>query len=748
MDRRVIGLGDIPDPLAAEETARLNEFARACKAATRAVALYPPAHPAIAATLARIVELTSCTHLQEALRLTVLPDSLLLGGRAPSRIDAAVSELAALLHAQSIGALTIRPGGEVEDWRQFLMLLGRAPDTVRADGGVSHLWSMSGGRHVELREIDYGEVLRERTCGREAAWEQIVASCLQGAAFELSAEIVRTLVEIATDRDRLAALAAAVDDRAAPGGLPQRTTALVRLLSAITEAVATTDHDKLEIVLRNMAVAVGQLSPDVVTALVAESKGADEHDSRRIIGEVLRRMTDTTIAGFVAQSVARQGMATERLAAAFQALVPEPERQSHLIGLARDEAAELSHDPGFDALWESVADLLTSYSDSSFVSDAYGSELSRARTQAIEVDQVTDDPPERMAAWLGTVAASAVRALDLTLLLDLLRIEDDPEKWREMTIPIVAHVEDLLMLGDVEAAEQLVGVIVSEISPSGTASRRPAAFAAIEQLAGGKMMQHIVSHLPALEESQFERLKAICLGMGGVLVRPLAEALTLEEHGRTRERLAALLLALGPAGQQAVERLKSSTNAAARRTAVHLLREFGGTAALPDLTMLLDDTEPQVQREAVRAILNIGTDRAYQVLLQALTTGTAQSREAIMQAVALVRDDRAIPLFGYILSHVDYRGQLRPVYLRAIESLGALHDPGAVPPLTTALYRGEWWAPRRTAVIRTAAAGALARIGTPSALAALAEAAAAHSRGVRAAARTALQRNSRGQRKS
>jgi hypothetical protein len=485
-----------------------------------------------------------------------------------------------------------------------------------------------------------------------------------------------------------------------------------------------------------------------MTGLVALSKGAHDPDCGRIVGEVLRRMTDTTIASFVAQSVVRQGMATERLAEAFQALVPEPERQSHLVGLARDEAAVLSQDPGFDTLWESVADLLTSYSDSSFVSDAYGSELSRARTQAIEVDQVTDDPPERMAAWLGTVAASAVRALDLTLLLDLLRIEDDPEKWREMTIPIVPHIEDLLMLGDIEAAEQLVGVIVREISPSGTASRKPAASAAIQQLAGGKMMQHIVSHLQALEETQFERLKAICLGMDGVLVRPLAEALTVEEHGRTRERLAALLLAVGPTGRQAVERLKSSTNATARRTAVHLLREFGGTAALPDLTMLLDDTEPQVQREAVRAILNIGTDRAYHVLLQVLTTGTAQSREAIMQAVALVRDDHAIPLFAYILSHVDYRGQLRPVYLRAIESLGALHDPDAVPQLRTALYRGEWWAPRRTAVIRTAAAGALARIGTRSALDALAEAAAAPSRGVRAAARTALERNSRGQRKS
>ena len=44
-------LTDARAPLDASETARLTDFARACKAAARAVLLYPPAHPAIAATL-------------------------------------------------------------------------------------------------------------------------------------------------------------------------------------------------------------------------------------------------------------------------------------------------------------------------------------------------------------------------------------------------------------------------------------------------------------------------------------------------------------------------------------------------------------------------------------------------------------------------------------------------------------------------------------------------------------------------
>src|SRR5262245_38968333 len=107
-----------------------------------------------------------------------------------------------------------------------------------------------------------------------------------------------------------------------------------------------------------------------------------------------------------------------------------------------------------------------------------------------------------------------------------------------------------------------------------------------------------------------------------------------------------------------------------------------------------------------------------------------------MRALGALRDERATPLLAYILDHLDHRGPLTPVYLRAVESLGALRDPKGVGPLKNALYKGEWWAPRRTRELRTAAAAALARTGTPEAFAALDEAEMQGSRGVRAAARS------------
>ena len=180
---------------ARDRSAQLADFARACKAAARAVLLYPAAHPAAVSSLQRIVELTSARELAAPLRMTSLADRLLVDGQPPERTDSAVAELAALLHDHSIGELTVTAGGDADAWRSFLLLLGRKPEAVRAEGGISRLWSSIGGRHLEIREIDYAEVLREDRDGGAAAWEHIVATCLRGDSSHISADALRDLLE-------------------------------------------------------------------------------------------------------------------------------------------------------------------------------------------------------------------------------------------------------------------------------------------------------------------------------------------------------------------------------------------------------------------------------------------------------------------------------------------------------------------------------------------------------------------------
>jgi hypothetical protein len=285
-----------------------------------------------------------------------------------------------------------------------------------------------------------------------------------------------------------------------------------------------------------------------------------------------------------------------------------------------------------------------------------------------------------------------------------------------------------------------VQAIAGEAGGDGRPDRRTMAAAAVDKLATGHLMASMVGHLRTVDDEVAEQAKQLCHALGGAIIRPLADALAAEERGRAFRRLTDILVSFGSRGQDAVEQLKSSPNPAVRRTAIHLLREFGGNAALPELARLIDDNEPNVQREAIRAIVNIGTDEAFAILEHALADGNERSREAITGAMMATRDERAIPLFAYILRHREYRRTLRTVYETAVEVLGTLGGPEAIEALKAALYDGEWWAPFRTATIRSLAANALAETGAPEARNVLQEASATGTRGVRSAARHELAR--------
>jgi hypothetical protein len=730
-----------PEPLAPAVAARLTEFARACKAATRAVSLYPAGHPAIAASLGRLVDVTTRALAAGPLRISVLPSALLVDQRAPARPDSAVGELAALLHDHLIGELRITSAGDPQAWRAFLLLVGQAPGELQAQGGIARAWTATGGHHLSVREVDYAEVLRERQAGMAAAWDTIIQHCLQGDASDLDDETLALLLEIASDPQRIAELAAQLDRQAHDlGSLRLRAEALLRLFRHIADGAARTAPDRVETVLTHMAASAGRLSPELMVELLGRRHDPAAGSATDIVDAIVTRMTDGTIGQFVAHGIAEGGGATERLAQAFQALVPDDERRHRVLGLAREDVAgtPLGQEASFPDLWQRATDMLTSYRDESFVSHEYARELSNARTHAEELDRIADDPPERIAAWLSSTTDAAVRALDLVLLLDLLRIEQDPSCWRGLMDPVVSHVHDLVLLGDFEGAHRLVAALAHEAGQEGRDTNRTMAAAALDRLRAGHLIHHIVGHLRTIDDAGFGHVRTLCLALGPVVIRPLAEALSSEERGRAFRRLTDMLVGFGSAGRDAAEQLMQSANPAVRRTAIYLLREFGGNDALTELAQMLDDAEQNVQREAVRAIAMIGTDEAYKVLHDALSTGTPRQHEAIVGALGSLRDERALPLFCHMVGRDEYRRTMLVAYQAAVDGLAAVGGPDAVRALADAMTRGEWWAPFRTAAIRRLLAGALRKIGSAEALDALRHAADHGPRGARAAAREQL----------
>ena len=727
------------EPMSAERSGLLAEFARACKAAARAVSLYPGAHPAIGGSLSRLVSAAGRLTTEGRVVCSVHPDVLAIDGESPARPDPAIGELASLLHDRLIGELTIQREADADDWRALLLLLARAPEELIAEGGIGSAFAGSGRSHFEIREIDYAEVLRERAGGEKAQWDRIIAMCLQGDVNALDERALGSLVDALKDSETFGDLVEHFQQSESLSTLSVtvRVAALLQLMRAALDAARKRNPDEAERALQTMADSCARLTPEMMLAMLGSRQSANAADAK-MANELMERMSDSTVASFVARSVTVEKGATERLAHALEVLVPETERKGRVLELAHEEAqqGQLGHDEGFEQLWKSAADMLTSYTDASFVSDEYGKELTTARAQALEVERVSDDPPERVHGWVATVSEPALQDLDLNLLRDLLRIEDDPAQWEAMASIVVGEIERRTLQGDAPAAHALAEALVRENGPDGRPALRPLAARSIERLAAGPLVRHVGVNLRKGEDVEVEFLNRLCHTIGAGVVRPLAELLAVEENPKATRRLRELLLGFGAAGRQSVEKLKNSPNPAVRRTAIDLLRVFGGQEALPELVSMLNDADPQVQRESIRAIVQIGTNNAYAVLQRALIAKNS-TRETVLQELLGLRDDKASPLLCYVLKQTQPNGKFLKVHLDMLDALGALRGhPESIRTLKHVLYSGSIWTPFKTAALRRAAASALKRIGTADATAVLDEAIAKGPRGVRNAART------------
>jgi len=737
-----------PDPMTADAASRLIEFARSCKAAIRVVSMYPPSHPNIQAALARMTTAGASATAGGPMVLGVMPDALLMDGRVLPKPDSAVNELAALLHGHHIGEMTIQGSLTAGAWHLLLSLLATSPEEIRLKGGIMRAWQSAGGGPVEIREIDYAEVLKERAGDGDSSWSSLIDSCLMGdTRSALDEKALASLLEIARDPDRLGEFMNRLQERARATGqtVEEQRQAVLRLLQNLATFALERFPDDFDQIMTNVATATTRLDADVMLALLAEPPPQAGTSGRvesgiDLGGELRARFNEEQLGAFVAENVTRDRGATGRLAEAFNSLsaTDDQRRTALLLAEERVSLSPLGAEPQFNEFWAETVSKLMSYSDADYVPDEYDRELSSAREMAIELEQVSDDPPDRIAAWLSTVTDNDLRALDQQMLVDLLRLEDRPEAWEAVLELALTRLEQLVLVGDLvlarELLEAIAGVAADPASPFAAQARQ-----AMSNLTTGPLIAHLLLFMRQAPDDQMPVLAGFCQTMGPGLIVPLVSALAKEESRLAVRRVKDVLISFGEAAREPAKTLRDSPNPAVRRAAIEVLRAVGGAAALEDLRSLLADTDPNVQREALRAIIQIGSDEAYAILEEALTAGEPRAREAVMHTLGSISDERAAPLLVHILTHSSSRGAAEPIYISAIDALGRIGaGTRGVETLERLLRRGQWWAPKRTARIREAAARALRACGSPAADAVLDDASSTGSRGVRRAAAEAM----------
>jgi hypothetical protein len=198
-------------------------------------------------------------------------------------------------------------------------------------------------------------------------------------------------------------------------------------------------------------------------------------------------------------------------------------------------------------LWKQAQEMLTSYSDAAYVDQEYDRELPAARIHALAVERASEDPPDRIGRWLGSVADVELRRLDQQLLTDLLHIEHRPDRWRKVAGTALDRIENLVLIGDFALAATLLDTIAAagaEGQPFADDARR-----GLDRLRSGAAVTHLAIFLRQARETDVAAAARFAHALGPAVIPALVDALEVEQNNLTVRRLIGVLAGFGAAGR-------------------------------------------------------------------------------------------------------------------------------------------------------------------------------------------------------
>ena len=154
---------------------------------------------------------------------------------------------------------------------------------------------------------------------------------------------MQNMMALADDPDRLAQFAQKLQDvgKASGDDSLQQRKSLLELMHGLANYAAERKPDELDAVLDKMAGAAAQMSPDMLLTLITDpppmpaGAGAPRMD---LAGELQSRLTDEMVTKFLVDNIVKDRGASNRLATAFQTLVPDPSKQQDILAAAAEQA--------------------------------------------------------------------------------------------------------------------------------------------------------------------------------------------------------------------------------------------------------------------------------------------------------------------------------------------------------------------------------------------------------------------------
>ncbi len=693
----------------------LNRALRELCTATKVVSFYPSEHPAVRVAVGRF--LTSMEGLlaaQTEIQLGFADAGVVHHGEFLPDSDRALQAFAGYLLNRGVARITLRRGLDPETFTSFLRLLASDPSQIIQQGGLSKFLESRGVTALQVGEIDLEKILASESGspdpdakeGDRGAWKRIITDFLRGSSGTASEGTRGLIRSLATDARMLRELMADLGAES-PRDLPG-------LMGRLAEEIRKEVPGSLDTFLANLGESLQALPPrlrmDLILHKIPLADGTSD-----LVADVCAKMTDPLVVDLISSFLESERQLSPRLFAVCSKVFAARGRSAPYFGPIAARLQEKGANPDLGRIWQSLQGLLVE-SDKDYLSETYKATLEAISSQAGDLDASLMEAVSGAQGFGEAFATDAIAGHACRVVLSALDLETDDSRTAALREDLERRARKMSGRRSLPILSETLGTLAGPrgddpVSPSRSAMDRRVRSVA-ETLVGV-----FRSEYTRLAEEERARTVRVFKELGGVVSPALLDALGEEESWEVRKGLLTALSAVGrPAVPLLLKRLADPSWYLVRN-ALLLLGEIGGQSLVEPVAAMLHHEEPRVRREAACALGKIGGPRAVAHLRHAILDAEAGS----VAARVLLEIDRenTVAMFTSRLRRAGMLiSQDSPVQ-EAITVLGEMEASEAVPALSRILDRWLWIPMGRGDQVRSQAARALRRIGTPEAMEAI-----------------------------
>ena len=311
--------------------------------------------------------------------------------------------------------------------------------------------------------------------------------------------------------------------------------------------------------------------------------------------------------------------------------------------------------------------------------------------QGPDREKLADFLGAELAACVRSEAAAPVCEALATALCNFIK-EDLKQRQFARAKELIEKLDEMRLAFDVEAWK--TDLIKNALRGIGDPSVIPVLLDALHGPDGGRDPQ----------------VAELIRSLGASIVEPLINSLAEEEDRVKRARLVEAIMIIGQAAENFIVSSLNDERWFLVRNLVIMLGEIGGERSVFSLEKVLYHKDTRVTRVVVRALTKIGSPAAYRVLARALERGTEETRMNVIVNCAVPGNEAMLPSFAEIVRAKPQVSGADAIRKKAIEGLGKIGSPRAVPVLADILEKRALFSMAEDVDTRLAAVRALGAI--------------------------------------